>query len=179
MIPWATVEDAFHAWVSSASGIETIWSQQNAARPDKPYVAIQVMSIRRIGQDWQDVEDAAVPVPDATIDLKARGVRECLLQMQAFADSATGATMPLAVLESVVASAAHESNRVALNAAGIGIAAFTPIKAIDGVIGSANFEPRAVVESRFFLASEVAETGTHIDTVELTNIGTGNVFTVP
>lgn len=169
MIAWATVEDALRAWVVAGSGLpdaKVLWSAQDMPRPIAPYAVVRVTSLRGVGQDWLDVEDN----PDSTgsdgleIVQKARGIRRCTLGLQYFADAATGSLGAVGVLDAVASASRLPSIREALTAAGIGLADLGQARSLDGVLNRAHLEPRAVADHVFYLASEVEEFGTIIET---------------
>ncbi len=108
-----------------------------------------------------------------------RGTRRATLSIQAFAADAVGATSPRAYLEALRASAVLPSQKARLEDASIGLAPLGPVTAIDGIIGSSLFDPRATLEATLFLVSEVSESGTYIETVQVTNLDTSAVFDVP
>ena len=162
---WSAVLEALRVWVATASGTTTIFWQQEGARPASPYITIRV-TLRRTGQDWLDVEDAVAPVEGAEIVHYARGTRELAVTLQAYGGSAVGASAPAALLDLVQAKAILPTARDALNAAGIGLGTFGPIQVVDILRNGDVLEPRAVMEVRGFVASEVFETGTFIETVE-------------
>lgn len=169
VVSWTDIEDALRAWVLSASGLEddhVIWSQQGGPRPSAPFIALQTFTMKNIGQDWVDIEDAA----EGEVEMKARGVREVTLVAQCFSEDATGAAAAAMLLNQVVSAARLPSNVAALNAAGVGLARFEPVQTISGVIGSTDWEPRATVSVRFFITSELSEPGTYIRSVQLSNI---------
>lgn len=170
-IAWTTVEDAIQDWVVTASGLagnKVIWVTQNGPRPDVPYISIDA-DIQRVGQDWADTADAAVPAPGAEIDQLARGTRRMMINIQCFGGTATGNTSSRAILENVVSKFQLPSVRGALVANGVGVASFSNVSNISGVLNSTRFEPRATVEAVAFLASEVSETGTYFSKVDVTN----------
>lgn len=169
-IAWTTVENALVAWVRSGSGLDAehvFWAQQKRPIPSGRYTTLRVTSIRQVGQDWLDVEDADAPSPGAEIVHRARGSREVLLSLQCFAGAGTGGDAPAMVLDAVQSAARLPSNRDALNAAGVGVLGFGPVQSIDGVVGSSSFEPRATLQARLHLASEVSEFGTWVEVARL------------
>ena len=99
--------------------------------------------------------------------VRARGPREFELTIQAFSDTPVGLSSAVATLEAVRARFELPSVREALSNAGIGVARFAPIQKIGGVVGSTTFEPRARMLVSGFLASEVSETATYIETADL------------
>lgn len=182
MIVWATIQDALRVWVETGSGLpagKVIWSRQNAPRPDAPYIALGTIAIQRAGRDWNDVEDAAVPAPGAEIELKTRGVRTMIIQLQAFGGDPTGAASPDALLHDVMTQAARQSQRELFEVAGMGLLTLSDVQPLEGDLQGSILEPRAVSQATFALASEVTETATYIETVEVTNLGTGDTFVIP
>lgn len=175
-IAWSTMAAAIQNWVEAASGLpdaKVYWGQQSSARPAPPFITLRIASLRRVGHDWQEIEEDG-----ADINLTVRGVREGVLSIQCFGATAVGDASSLAMINAVITKASLESRRAALNAAGIGIASFGPVMNLDGIVGVATFEPRAAVDVRFYLAEEVSETSTYIETVEVTNEITGGEFAV-
>lgn len=180
---WATIEAAIAAWVRSASGLSddgsVRWGEQNAAQSARPMIILRAMAVRGIGQDWVNVEDNPAPEEGEEILNIARGYRELTISIQCFAASSTGSSSARAILENVRSRATLPTIRQALADAGVGLAPIGPVIAIDGVLGSARFEPRATLEVRAFLASEVSEVGTYIEIVQAENESTGSTFEVP
>lgn len=53
-IPWTTVEDALHDWITTATGLandHVIWSAQNGDRPTTPFVEMTLGVVQRVGLD--------------------------------------------------------------------------------------------------------------------------------
>lgn len=100
---------------------------------------------------------------------RSRGARRGRLTIQAFAVTPTGPVSmnPAALLLDGVISALP-SQAAALRAAGVGVLSFGPVRSADGVISSTIFEPRAILEVNFNLASEVDATDTWIDRAVVT-----------
>lgn len=178
-----SIEAALHAWVVAGTGLpanQVHFAQQDAPQT-RPMVTLRVMSVRTIGQDWINVEDN----PDSDGDdgeeilILARGTREAVISIQAFGADAVGSAAPRALLEKLAARSRFPSLRDALDAANIGLAPLGAVLSMDGVIGSSSFDPRATLEARIFITSEVSETATYIESVELENLTTGDEFTVP
>ncbi len=181
-IAWTTVEDAIHDWIVSATSLandHVIWGEQNSARPVGTFVDMEV-ALERIGMDWVEVDDAAVPAPGAEIDNKVRGIRRMEIQLRCFGIPATGTTAPRALLDSVVAAYRLPNVHAALVVAGVGISNFSSVTNITGVLNSTKLEPRELFNVSCFLSSEVSETGTYIQDVEVTDQISvpDNVFTV-
>ena len=51
--------DAIRQWVADTTGLTTIWMNPNAPRPDRPYCAIQITSVLRIGEPYHGTIDAS------------------------------------------------------------------------------------------------------------------------
>lgn len=109
----------------------------------------------------------------------ARGTREAVVSIQAFGGTATEAGAPRALLERVVAFATLPSRRAALAAAGVGIGSLGTVQSVDGVVGASLFEPRATLEARLFITSEVSETSTYIASAAIEDLNTRVEFIVP
>jgi len=169
MISWVAVEDALHAWVVAGSGLpasKVVWSQQSVARASVPFVSLRIANLSRQGHDWLEVVDAPSPEAGAEIVHRSRGPRQLTLSLQAFAGAATGSLAAIAILEGIIAAANLPSRRDALNDAGVGVASFTPVLSLDGIVSTVLFEPRATIDVLCHVTSEVAEFGTYISTVE-------------
>lgn len=162
---WTTIENAIYTWVSS-TGVTAAWTEPGAPRPAAPFVSMRLAGARGVGHDWLDVQDAIAPDPGAEIEHVVRGTRALTLSLQAFAAAGTGALGAVAMLEAVRTAARLPTGRDALNAAGVGVGSFDAVKAIDGVVNSLTFEPRAVCEVTLWVAAELVETSTYIEIVE-------------
>ncbi len=168
----STIENAIWTWVQTNSGLaanRVIWAGQNQPDPGGlPYITLRLRVIRVVGSDWTAVEPNPTPYAGAEILTKVRGHRRCSLDIQCFADGPIGSAGPAAILNDVLTSVALPSQGDALSAAGIGMANFGNVQTIDGVVGSTRFEPRAIVQVSFYAVSELVETGTYIEHVEIT-----------
>jgi hypothetical protein len=164
----ADVENAIHAWIVAATGLpasSVLWGGQGAARPAGPWISISLLGLGQVGSDWIDAEWAEVPDHGAEVDLKARGLREVVLSLQCFAGDAHGVASCVALLERVRAKAPLPGAAELLRAGGVGLSTFGAVNALGGAVNAARFEPRATLEVRCYVASEVSETATYIETV--------------
>lgn len=169
MISWDDVEDAIQQWIVATSGLaddHVFWVDQEGPRVSTPYISLSVLTVQPVGQDWVDTEYDEAGDPGEEYIFKQRGNRRVTISIQCFGGQPTGQLSPRSILNTVV-SKHRLPSAAALADMGIGIASFTAVKPISGVINSSIFEPRAVCEATFFLSEEVAEFGTYIDTVEL------------
>lgn len=115
----------------------------------------------------------------AEISHNVQGARELVLSLQCFDGGATGAGSPMGLLEKVKTAHKLPSVHAGLRTAGVGVARFGNVASVDGSVGSALFEPRAFLEVRAFVSSEVSEITTYIQRAQVTMDppGTGT-FTV-
>lgn len=184
-IAWQQIEDAIHAWVVNGSGLaadRVVWAGQNQPERAVPFITIRVSSIRRRGNDWTNVEDAASPAPGAELQKVIRGPRIIGLTIQCFAASPIGAAGALAILENVAIAVQRPVVSEVLDAARVGIGNISDVEALDGVIGSTLFEPRAIMTVSLHTVSELdAGTLTYIETVDVENQTTtpSETFRIP
>jgi len=176
-IAWSAVEEAIVAWAVGATGLEVVWSKQDMTRRPTTYVELAA-TVRTVGRDWVDTSAAAVPSPGAECDSTVRGVRELELTVQCFGGSHRGATSSQGYLLEMITKARLPSQQLLFDAAGWAPAAFEPLQDISGVIGGSTFEPRARFVCRGFAASELVETSTYIEIVEIEDLTNGETFTV-
>ncbi len=104
----------------------------------------------------------------AEIILVTRGARTGTLSIQCFAAPAIGSADPLEVLNAIRIAAHQPARMEALNAAGVGVGDIGRAQEIDGVIGDATFEPRAVMTAMIHLAEQVSSADTYIEYVHVT-----------
>lgn len=176
-----TVEAALAAWVRAATGLAdgvVRWGEQDVSRA-RPMITLRIISVRQLGQDWIQTVTNPTPSAGAEVVMTARGNREAVVSIQAFAEDAVGANSARAYLERVRSAAMLPVRRAALAAAGIGIGSLSTVQSMGGPLGSSLFEPRATLEARVFLTSEASETGTIIESVAIENETTGSEFEVP
>lgn len=171
MIEWVTVRNAIHAWISDATGIpaaRVIPADQNGPRPATPFAEFTT-EVERVGQDWVDVDDAAAPVSGGEIDHKSRGTRRMVVRVRVFGGDATGSASSRALVSALIGTHILPTRQAALRAAGVGVAEFSRVTNVGGVINSTKIEPRAMLDITCFLSSEVTEAGTYIANVQVTD----------
>jgi hypothetical protein len=167
---FTAIEDALFAWVQTASGLpasKVMWSRQKAPQPEAPYLEMRLSSIQQFGLDWLDTEDAAVPAPEAELDFHSRGTRSAVLTLRCFSVDGIGSSSAEAILEAIRAAVVLPSIADALNTALVGVGSFGDIQSLDGIINSTLLEPRSSMTVTLFLAQQVTEQGTYIETYEL------------
>lgn len=169
---WTGIENAIHAIVVSATGLaagQVIWSQQGGPTPQGQFISLRFIELDPVGQDFQVYEENPDSSPGAELLAHTFGLRRATLQVTCFAGSATGATMPLALLDRVVSAFHASANRDQLSTNGAGFLAAGPIRSIDGIVNYARFEPRAIVDLALSVATDFTATLTEIISTEITD----------
>ena len=166
MITWATIEDAIHAWISGASGLECVWEASGGPRPQAPYISLSA-SVKRVGQDRLDYFDNPIPTPGAEIIERVLGKRELALTVKCWGGDATREGRPSAILEDVNSKSLLGAFRDSLSAVGWAPARFDPVLEVGGLIGGRKFEPRAECRCFGFVASQVQASHTFIELVDI------------
>ena len=80
MISLSTIKSGLYTWASTTSGLATIWSDQNAPQPDKPYLTLRIQGISSIGHDSLQAPE------DTGATGGVIGDREFVLFVQGFGD---------------------------------------------------------------------------------------------
>lgn len=76
-IPWSTVEDALYDWFSGATGLVTIFEEQDAPRPPYPYASISIFGPRKLfAKDEHRYSYDALQPPGEEIGIEVCGPRE-------------------------------------------------------------------------------------------------------
>lgn len=176
-IPWQVVEDALHAWITAALGIEVSWLNQAEPQPPYPFVSVNITGPTQIGTGDElrtnELTDSA-GAPNDTWEHEARGQREIIVAIQIDVgppeNSAPGAHARHLATK-VQSSLSLEAFLGPLDIAGLAFIGFVgPIQ--DTSLTVANvYTDRKLLEVRFGLASSVAE---DIDVIEATTV-TGTV----
>lgn len=103
----------------------------------------------------------------AEIRQVVRAWREASLSVQCYGTTSTGSANPMAVLLDVAESSQLPSIRNALDDAGVGVVTISEIRPIGAVINTTTFEPRAQMDVKLWLSTEVSETDTIITSVDV------------
>lgn len=172
-VNWAAVEDALWTWVQGTSGLaadHVVWAGQNQPSLSDPYIVMHIDVVRTIGlSDSIELRTNPTPTPGQDIQQVARGQRRCVLTLTCFTASPIGASNGKAILGDVLDSLALDPVYTPISAAGIGIAHYDDINAIEGVINSTILEPRASTSVVFFVGSEIVVGIASIGTVNATD----------
>lgn len=181
---WQTLQRAVQAWVVEGSGLpgaRVIWTDQKGIQPAKPYITLAWIGEAGVGSDEQITRNASSPQAGAEIENVVRGNRVETLSVQVYLTSgdAQGARAGIAILGDVRSQRFVEETAEALREAGVGVANMAGIRTVGITVDSVDIEPRAVMEVSCNIGSELVRTGTYIQTAEITNETTGEVFEAP
>jgi len=75
-IEWRTAEDAMYTWITDATGLTTIWANQNVVQPKYPYASLQIIS--------GPTKEAGIDELRTTTDLSAATGEEISMQTVGF-----------------------------------------------------------------------------------------------
>lgn len=84
-IAWEEVEQALVDWASDMTGLETVWAEEDAPQPDRPYVLLDwTVPPSTVGEDyWSYEENTATKEVDRVLE----GVRRSVLTVKVLASS--------------------------------------------------------------------------------------------
>lgn len=176
---FADVQAAIQRWIVAATGIATDrvrWANQGGAVPASSggaWVSLNIIAEGAQGSPWIDIEDASDPEAGADVEFVARSQNAGTLSIQIFNAPAVGASCGLALARRLEPSLRFPT--IETIAAGVvGFGAFEPARDVPALINTTTWEPRTVIECRFFTAAEIrmtapGELGTYIEHVEITN----------
>jgi hypothetical protein len=176
-IAWDTIEPALATWVRTACALgehNVAWSYELKPRPHVPFASLTLSDIRTIGHDWMITDDAPLPAPGEELRIRARGVRSASFEVQLVPDGAVELMRRAAV--DLVASVPLFV--FTLDEAGIAIEDIGPVRVLTGDRGSI-LEPRAIVEFRIGLASELESRTTYIERVNIKSAPLGIDLWIP
>lgn len=171
-LQWTTIENQLWTWIQTRSGLapeRVIWAAQNSPRPAAgPYITLAIRLVKAVGTGW--VKKIVNPTPTAGAEIihVARNMQRCTLEVTYWGGEPLGPTSGAAILNTIIESLALPSVYESLTA--LGVAQSTPVQIITGVVGSTLVEPRARLDLVFFAPSELTETGTYVENVEVTRL---------
>ncbi len=188
-IQWATIKTALHTWFTSSTGLaaeRVLYRGQNIARPPGTgaWISLRFMSVRTEGRPSITRKENPSPSPGAEMLRITHALSRVTYQATCFPPTPPddGAAVPdaseaHALLHEAVMNLDTMTRRALLNIAGIGLLKCEPILPLDGVVNSVRFEPRAVLSFNFLVPSQIVETITNIETVNLSveTTGTPNI----
>jgi len=171
MIEYDTIKKGFYDWAVAVTGKAVIWENQNAPKPDLPYITLFMTSIQRVGDDYQATSANGSGVIEIT------GNRDFTLQVQALGEGA------IVALESLSSSLQMPTVLETLrNSCIVFVQNITPIQDISGLWDS-QFIPRGMIDFQFRTASETTDTPGYFDQVsgegKLNDASGSTITTIP
>ena len=173
---WRTIQDAFHAWFSAASGLgvdRVWWTDQNVVETDFPFGTISRLSMSPTGQDATSVSVLIENVDlldDGALDVRlhAEGWRRLVVSVAAFVDP-RGQPEDDAVLrvDTAMARFGLSSVRSALNTAGVSVLSWSASRLVA--------PGHAVAEVTCLITSAVFEDVVSIQSVRVTSTADSEV----
>lgn len=169
-IAWQTVEDALHAWLNGATGLTTIWSDQDAPQPAYPYATLKIIAgptkLSALDETRQSYD--AGQAAGAEVGLETGGPREITLSCQVFTrqSATTPSSHPRDLLTRAQASLGMASYLAALRTAGVAVVEVGPVQDVSLKVDD-SWSARAVMSVRFRLAASVTERVGYIATVDV------------
>jgi len=83
MIDFDVIDELIYDWVSTFSGITTIWADDNSPKPDLPYISLRKGTVTPIGHGY-------ISVPTSSGISKISGDRDMIVNFQAYGNNAFG-----------------------------------------------------------------------------------------
>lgn len=173
MIAWATLEDAVRTWVVNATALgadRVYFSEQDLPVSEiAPRISIRLGDLVQIGQDGFHTSYDPLQPAGQEIEVKAAGMRELVVDLQAFAPTTVGAGVTArSLLALAQAALSLPSVRTLLNDAGLGLLEQGTVQRVPQP-RQAMWEDRATLSVRFCVAQSVSERIGYIDTAVLTS----------
>lgn len=181
-INFEALENAIRAWVQPASGYIddlVLFGDQDTDAPAGDHILIRVGDLLHRGSTPAVKRSLTAGSPPAgeEITQTVSGARELLVSIQAFTQATMGNASAKAVLSKVQAALELPTVREALNAAGLGVQDVGDVTGVPEYFG-ADLEGRAVLDVRFMLVQTGTEKVGYIQTVEVTDLASGQVRTI-
>lgn len=166
---WATIEDALRGWVKTATAYpdaRVIWAEQTGARPVGSIITLRLSDVGMVGLiDELVTETDLTRAAGEEIELRAEGIREFGVTLQAYGDPVTGLSTARAALAKCQTALMLPSVRDALETAGMTPFSVGPVQNVTA-LNHTLFEGRAVQETRFYTRASLSEYTGYIASVE-------------
>jgi hypothetical protein len=178
---WSALENAIRTWVKTGSGLSdtlVIWANQDGPRPTSQHATILIGADTPVG--------AAPAVTHAydedadtgeEITITAREVSELAVTVQILGGAATTSSNARALAKKTQVALGLPTVRAALKAAGLSCFDRGKVESVPEVL-DADYEARAVLDVRFYIADDASEVIGYIATVEIEDLDTGTIYTV-
>lgn len=166
---WATIEDALRTWVKSATSYpdaRVIWAEQAGSRPSGDIITLRLGDVVPLGVVDDVVQETDLNRTAGTeVELRAEGIREFGLTLQAYGSAVTGTSAARAALAKCQTALALPTIRDALETAGVTPFEIGPVQNVTA-LNHTLFEGRAVLEVRFYTRDSLSEYTGYIASVE-------------
>lgn len=162
----AALQTALRVWVKAASGLDdnhVIWSEQASVKLTTPFITMRLGDLVPLGAvDEKRSDYDPLGAPGAEMVLSVVGRRELAVSVQCFGAGCLG------ILSAVQTKIRLDSINDPLNTAGLSPFEIGTVQNLTELQETV-FEPRALVEVKFYLAETASETTTFIEKVEVEN----------
>lgn len=166
------IQDALHAWLSTATGLACLWEKQNGLtqRPTS-YVSMDLTTLSGVGGHVHGHDFDASRPAGQEVELRAEQSKQWVLRVQAFLELQPGQTGDGAVslLASAVTRLRLASTRDTLAAAGVAVVDVGGVTNLTGLAG-VRWQGRATVDVRLSVVESVSERVGYIETAEVTTV---------
>jgi hypothetical protein len=178
---WTALEDALFAWVKGASGFseeQILWLDQDGPRPAGQHIGLRLGADAPLGSAPELTHDYDAGRPaGAEIVCTVKEVRELSVTVQVFGGATTTSNAPRAIAGKLQTALGLPTVREALGAAGLSVFDRGRVLSVPEVL-DADFEARAVLTIRCYVADDAEESTTFIETVDCEGHSPGETFTV-
>lgn len=169
-IAWTTIEDAIYDWIFAATGLATIWGEQDSPQPVYPYASLRVIAgpTKVAGQDEERITyDGGQPLGQE-IGIEVAGLREMTVSIQVHAreSDALSTNHPRDMMTRAQSSLGLPSVLSALHVAGLSVIEEGAVQNVSEAIED-TWISRAMMDVRFGLAASIMERTGYIKDVEV------------
>lgn len=155
------MSDAIRQWVADQTGLDAIWMNPNAPRPARPYCALQIISVNRVGEASRTAINAS-GISTVTVD------REAVVSITVYESTAnTDPRSALATAETLRDSLELVSVRTPLQDAGWSLRGYELLTDAPQLLET-QWESRAVFDVRFGTTKELLDDLGLIESIEVT-----------
>lgn len=147
---WAELADAIQSAIAGASGLTTIWKDQNADAPVVDYVTLELGSLAPVGQDYVTTSTDLGQPKGQEVALTVGGLREVALQIEVFSSAtveSVGAASARQTADFIATRLRLPTARTTLAWAGVSILAPGPVNYVPEIVGL-GFRGRASLDVR-------------------------------
>lgn len=141
MLDIVAIQKTIYDWVSTTTGLTTIWLDPNAPRPPKPYIAMRISNFEMIAQDY-------VSAPDDLGNIALIGNREFTLEVDYYGINSLG------IMDNLRTSLQQHNTRASLELGGLVYVNSTAITDLTALLDN-QYERRYMVEITFRMSNQM------------------------